>query len=59
MVEPHDYIVPLLHLLIGLVNKVWTSLLQFLYEFVENVSEAEVVLKDSIVDLNKELHYCK
>ena len=39
--EPCYYIVPLLHLQIGIVNKLWSSLLHYLDEFVEQVSEIE------------------
>lgn len=46
LVEPKFYIVPILHLLIGLVNKVWTSLCFFLDEFVELVSAKESELKE-------------
>ena len=40
-VEPQFYIVPILHLLIGLVNKEWNTMLNFFDEFVENVSVQE------------------
>ena len=45
-IDPQFYIVPILHLLIGLVNKEWCTLIQFLDEFVENVSDEEAILKD-------------
>ena len=45
-IEPQDYIIPILHLLIGIVNKGWTSFVHFLDEFVENVSKVEAELKD-------------
>ena len=45
-VEPSYYIVPILHLLIGIVNKEWTSMVHFFDEFVENVSDIEATLKD-------------
>ena len=45
-VEPHYYIVPILHLLIGIVNKEWITMLNFFDEFVENVSDEEADLKD-------------
>ena len=45
-IEPTDYIVPLLHLLIGIVNKAWISFSFFLDEFVENIGETESNLKD-------------
>ena len=46
LIEPKYYVVPILHLLIGLVNKVWTSLLFFLDEFIELVSPAEAEMKE-------------
>ena len=51
--EPSDYITPLLHLLIGIVNKGWDSLCHFLDEFVEHVSQIEASLKDSICEIEK------
>ena len=51
-VEPEYYIVPLLHLLIGVVNKLWTSLLFFLDEFVERIT-----LRES--DLKMKVEQCK
>ena len=47
-IDPSFYIVPLLHLQIGIVNKLWSSLLHFLDEFVEQVSEFEATLKINI-----------
>ena len=44
--HPQDYIVPVLHLMIGITNKGWTSLLHFLDEFVENVSIEECEMRD-------------
>lgn len=55
--EPEDYIVPLLHLEIGIVNKAWDSLLYFLDEFVENVSDVEADIKDEIVQLEKDMDF--
>ena len=55
--EPCDYITPLLHLLIGIVNKGWCSLGHFLDEFVENVSDTEAEIKDNILKLKEELHH--
>lgn len=46
LVEPKYYIVPILHLLIGLVNKVWLSLCFFLDEFVELLLPKEAELKE-------------
>ena len=46
-IEPSYYIVPILHLLIGIVNKEWTSMVHFFDEFVENVSDIEATLKDT------------
>ena len=61
-IEPKDYIVPILHLLIGIVNKGWTSMGHFLDEFVEQISEHEAKLKDekmvldaTIEDMNQEI----
>ena len=51
-VEPEYYIIPLLHLLIGVVNKLWTSLLFFLDEFVERIT-----LRES--DLKMKVEQCK
>ena len=45
-VEPAMYIVPLLHLLIGLVNKLWSSMCHFLDEFVETIGQKEAGLKE-------------
>ena len=56
-IEPTDYIVPLLHLLIGIVNKAWISFLFFLDEFVENVGEIESNLKDRLHEIQKSLKY--
>ena len=47
-IEPKNYIVPLLHLLIGLVNKAWTSVIHFFDEFIENISDKEAILKEKI-----------
>ena len=46
--KPSDYIIPLLHLLIGIVNKSWSLLLFFLNEFVEEISDLEAELKDEM-----------
>ena len=54
-VEPQFYIVPILHLLIGLVNKQWTTMLHFFDEFVEQVSELELQLKEKKLELEGEL----
>ena len=40
-IDPSNYIIPLLHFIIGIVNKAWTSLLLFFDEFVENISSHE------------------
>ena len=53
-IEPSMYIVPILHLLIGLVNKVWESLCHFLDEFVELISLEEAELKEQCEEY--ELH---
>ena len=47
-VESVQYIASLLHLLIGLVNKPWLSMLLFFDEFVGKVSDEEATLKDNI-----------
>ena len=57
--EPEDYITPLLHLLIGIVNKGWSSLCHFLDEFVENVSDVETSLKDDILELDTKIDLLK
>ena len=54
-IEPKFYIVPLLHLLIGVVNKLWSSLLLFLDEFVELVSLRECLLKSNIEEGKEDL----
>ena len=56
-VQPSMYIVPLLHLMIGLVNKVWYSMLYFNDEFVETIGSVEASIKDQIEVLNEELQY--
>ena len=56
-INPQDYIVPILHLLIGIVNKGWTSLWHFLDEFVEDVSKTEADLKDRKHEIENELSY--
>ena len=50
-IDPCYYIVPLLHLQIGIVNKLWSSLLHYLDEFVEQVSEIEATLKVNIENM--------
>ena len=55
--QPIDYVVPLLHLEIGLVNKGWTSFCHFLDEFVENVSIHEAKLKDEKIELENAITY--
>ena len=55
-IDPQFYIVPILHLLIGLVNKEWCTLIQFLDKFVENVSDEEAILKDRHKELEVILH---
>ena len=55
-IEPRDYIVPLLHLMIGIVNKAWDSFIYFLDEFVENVGEREASLKDRLCDIENEMN---
>ena len=56
-IEPIDYVIPLLHLEIGLVNKGWTTFGHFLDEFVENVSVNEARLKDEKVELENDITY--
>ena len=46
LVEPAMYIVPILHLLIGIVNKIWLSMCYFLDKFVELVTSTEADLKE-------------
>ena len=57
--DPKFFILPLLHLLIGIVNKAWTSMAFFFDEFVENVSDIEASLKDDILLLEKNLENLK
>ena len=37
-IDPSRYIIPILHLLIGLVNKGWVSMCQFIDKFVESMA---------------------
>ena len=55
-IEPEFYIVPLLHLLIGIVNKLWSSFILFLDEFVEKTTLIETNLKISIDQCKIELN---
>ena len=55
-IDPQRYIVPLLHLSIGIVNKLWSSFLMFLDEFVEKLSLDESVLKMKIDSCQKDIH---
>ena len=55
-VEPDFYIVPILHLLIGLVNKEWRTMLHFFDEFVKQVSDIELQLKERKIELEGELN---
>ena len=48
MIEPSMYVVPILHLLIGLVNKVWSSMILFLDKFVESIGTLEAKLKENV-----------
>ena len=56
-IEPKHYIVPILHLLIGLVNKAWTSMGHFLDEFVENISLDEAKIKDEKIEIENVIAY--
>ena len=58
-VEPSMYIVPILHLLIGLINKVWTSLGHFLDDFVETITREEATIKEECQKLKEELEIIK
>ena len=53
--DPSRYIIPILHLLIGLVNKEWQIMLSFFDDFVENVSEEEIGLKIKRDSIQEEL----
>ena len=48
-IELSMYIVPLLHLMIGLVNKVWSSLCLFLDEYIENIRKVEATCKQEVI----------
>ena len=52
-IDPSQYVIPLLHLLIELVNKAWSSMLLFFDEFVENVSPKQALYKDRIAKLEE------
>lgn len=54
-IKPKYYIVPLLHLMIGIVNKIWFSMIYFFDKFVENMSKKEASLKDLVRDIVKEI----
>ena len=56
-IDPKYYVTPILHLLIGLVNKAWQSMIHFFDEFVENVSNEEAKIKDEKVDIENKLAY--
>ena len=60
-IEPSQYVVPLLHLLIDLVNKAWSSMLLFFDEFIEDVSPREAKIKEDIKEIQHILSYyeCK
>lgn len=48
MVKLSMYIIPILHLMIGLLNKVWASFCLFLDEFVETIGAIEAELRESV-----------
>jgi hypothetical protein len=50
-IEPSDYIIPILHLLIGLVNKARISLIHFFDEFVDNISIKEATVNHNMAYL--------
>ena len=54
---PQYYIIPLLHLLIGIVNKGWSSMCVFFNKFVETISDTKASLKDKILLLETELQH--
>ena len=54
-IEPRNYIMPLLHLLISVVNKAWSCLVYFFDKFVENISSSEAAIKDNITEYETEL----
>ena len=54
-IDPAFYIIPILHLLIGIVNKCWQSLCLFIDEFVELISPVEAKLKQELLELTSEL----
>ena len=45
-IEPSMYITPLLHLMIGLEDKVWFSLSLFIDKFIESIGKEEAKLED-------------
>ena len=51
-IEPRRLIVPLLHLEIGLLNKAWTCLNNYLDLNVENISEKEMKLRQDLNEKN-------
>ena len=55
-IDPNRYIVPLLHLEIGIVNKLWSSMLHFFDEFVENITELESTLRNEIQECKDQIN---
>ena len=55
-IDPQQYIIPILHLLIGIVNKAWRSLNSFFDEFIDNVSADELKLKEDIRSYESSIH---
>ena len=45
LIEPQYYIIPLLHLMIGIANNSWWSMYYFFDKFVGNISDKEEALE--------------
>jgi hypothetical protein len=58
-VDPGRLIVPLLHLLIGLVNKTLSTFRDFLDKFVELIGEEEQLLRTQLIEANERFEMVK
>ena len=45
-IEPFYYVIPLLHLMIGLVNKVWDHFCEWIDKEIENLDEEEIDVRN-------------